>query len=245
MGGKTLRVGELARRTGLTVRTLHHWDQIGLLSPATRTRSGHRLYGPEEIRRLQRILSLRALGLGLDQIGSLLRQGAPTLKEVLRTHGNRVREQLGLLRELEDRLNRILDLLGQGNDVTEEELLETMESMAMIEKHFSSEQLDALKKREEGLGPEVIQAAQEEWPRLIASVKDAMKKGVDPGSEEVQALAKRWQELIQAFSGGDQEIEGSLAKMYQAEPDQAAKQGLDPALFQYIGTAMRAGQQGG
>ncbi len=110
----------------------------------------------------------------------------------------------------------------------------------MIEKHFSPEQLEALKKREAALGPEAIRGAQEEWPRLIAAVREAMEKGTDPASDQVQALAKRWKGLIQAFSGGDSTIEASLSGMYKAEPDKAAQQGLDPELFRYIGAAMKA-----
>ncbi len=120
-----------------------------------------------------------------------------------------------------------------------------MEKMVMIEKHFSPEQLEALRKRGEALGPEALQAAQEEWPRLIASVREEMEKGTDPASDQVQLLANRWTALIQAFSGGDSQIEASLAGMYQAEPDAAAQQGLDPALFKYIGAAMREGGKGG
>ncbi len=138
---------------------------------------------------------------------------------------------------------RTLGLLADGDVVSEEDLLMTMERMTMIDKHFSPEQLESLKKREEALGPEAIRAAQEEWPRLISSVKEEMEKGTAPGSEEVQILAKRWAALIQAFSGGDSQIETSLAGMYQQEPDMAAQQGLDPALFQYIGKAMRAGTE--
>ena len=241
---KDFRIGELAKRTGLTVRTLHHWDQIGLLSPSGRTSSGHRLYGLAEIGRLQRILSLRTLGLTLGEIGFLLRPEAPSLEAVLRTHRERVLGQMDLLRALENRLDRVLGLLAEGNAPTAEDLLMTMEKMTMIEKHFSPEQLESLKKREEALGPEAIGAAQEEWPRLIASVREAMEKGTDPESEEVQQLAKRWKGLIQAFSGGDAGIESSLAGMYRAEPDKAAQQGLDPALFRYIGAAMRAGTGG-
>lgn len=146
------------------------------------------------------------------------------------------------LRELESQLDRVLDLLASGSSLSEKDLLQTMEMMTMMEKHFSPEQLKALKKREEALGPEAIQAAQEEWPRLIASVREEMEKGTDPRSEVVLALAKRWTALIQAFSGGDSKIETSLADMYQSEPEVAAQQGLDPALFRYIGTAMRPGE---
>jgi len=244
MEGKELRVGALARRTGLTVRTLHHWDQVGLLSPSRRTAAGHRLYGSSDIRRLQRVLSLRTLGLTLDEIGALLRKRAPSLEAVLETQRDRVREQMGMLQDLEARLNRILGILAEGGAVTEEELLTTMEKMTMIEKHFSPEQLETLKKRQEALGPEAIQAVEEEWPRLIASVREKMEKGADPASEEVQALAKRWKSLVQAFSGGDSQIESSLGRMYREEPDTASSQGLDPAIFQYIGAAMRVGAGG-
>jgi hypothetical protein len=133
--------------------------------------------------------------------------------------------------------------LADGTHVTDEDLLENMEKMAMIEKHFTPEQLEELKKREEELGPDAIQEAQGAWPLLIAAVKEEMEKGTDPASEAVQALAKRWTGLIQAFSGGNAGIEASLGGMYKAEPGMAAQQGMDPGLFQYIGAAMRAGSK--
>jgi hypothetical protein len=139
---------------------------------------------------------------------------------------------------LDARLDRALDLLADGDVVDEDDLLETMEAMTTIEKHFSREQLGVLKKREEALGPEAIRAAQEEWPRLIAAVRREMEAEKDPGSPDVQDLAKRWGELVRAFSGGDSRIEASLAGMYKEEPGMAARQGLDPALFEYIGAAM-------
>ena len=78
------------------------------------------------------------------------------------------------------------------------------------------------------------------WPKLIAEVKDAMERGVDPTSEPVLVMARRWSELIEAFTGGDKGIEASLGKMYQAEPQMAQSQGMDPELFGFIGTAMAA-----
>jgi DNA-binding transcriptional MerR regulator len=62
------KIGELARRTGLTVRTLHHYDEIGLLSPAERSDGGHRVYDEADVQRLYRIVSLRSLGFPLDAI---------------------------------------------------------------------------------------------------------------------------------------------------------------------------------
>ncbi len=69
-----LKVGDLARRTGLTVRALHHYDDIGLLKPSLRTESGHRLYTSGDVARLQQILSLRQIGFSLDEIQGCLDQ---------------------------------------------------------------------------------------------------------------------------------------------------------------------------
>ena len=66
------KIGELATRTGLTVRTLHHYDEIRLLSPVERSHGGHRVYGEADVRRLYRIVSLRSLGFPLDAIAAAL-----------------------------------------------------------------------------------------------------------------------------------------------------------------------------
>ena len=68
----TMKVGTLARKTGLTVRTLHYYDEIGLLSPSRRSEAGYRLYGADDVARLQQIMSLRQLGFSLEDIQALL-----------------------------------------------------------------------------------------------------------------------------------------------------------------------------
>lgn len=79
----TWRIGELARETGLTVRTLHHYDQLGLLSPLSRTEGGHRCYSSGDVQRLHRIVALRSLGISLQQIGTVL-DGDPDPAGLLR-----------------------------------------------------------------------------------------------------------------------------------------------------------------
>ena len=71
-----LSVGALATATGLTVRTLHHWDAIGLLVPSERTGAGHRRYTDDDVRRLYRIVALRSLGLSLDAVAEALDRDA-------------------------------------------------------------------------------------------------------------------------------------------------------------------------
>src|SRR5947208_9929352 len=96
---EALKVGELARRTGLTVRTLHHYDAIGLLRPSLHTGSGHRLYTAGDVARLQQVLSLRQLGFSLEEVrGCLDRPGFSPL-EVIELPLARLREQIELRRQ--------------------------------------------------------------------------------------------------------------------------------------------------
>lgn len=75
------RIGQLAAATGVTVRSLHHYDEIRLLVPSERTTGGHRLYSETDVQRLYRILALRRLGFALAEIESVLNAGQPDLRE--------------------------------------------------------------------------------------------------------------------------------------------------------------------
>src|SRR4249919_692279 len=88
---EALKVGELARRTGLTIRTLHHYDEIGLLKPSQHTDSGHRLYTADDVARLQQVISLRQLGFSLEQVHDCLTRAEFAPLEVIRLHVTRLR----------------------------------------------------------------------------------------------------------------------------------------------------------
>ena len=110
MADEVLKVGELAARTGLSVRTLHHYDTIGLLSPSRRSKSGHRLYGRCDIIRLQQIVSLRQVGLSLEQIGEVLK-GRDGAGRIIGLHIARMKERIALEQDLCGRLEMILPRL--------------------------------------------------------------------------------------------------------------------------------------
>src|SRR5262245_37523036 len=224
--GQLWRVGELAARTGLTVRTLHHYDAIGLLCPSGRTGSnhgsGHRLYTAADVARLQQILSLKMLGFSLEQIGEYLSRSDYDPRQVVRLHLERVRDQADELKRLADRLAVLSDALDKAEVVSAEEFLTTISEMTMIEKYYTPEQLEQLKKRREEGGEEMEQTIQEapaKWAALHADVKAAMDAGVPPTDPKAQELARRWWALVSAFTGGDAGIYRSLRNMYQSEPN--------------------------
>ncbi len=239
------KVGELARRTGLSVRTLHWYDEIGLLTPSWHTAAGHRLYTTADVARLQQIKSLRQLGLALDEVRACLEAPDFSPLALIETQLSRLREQIEMQRRLCDRLESLAACLRAAETVSVEELLQTIEEMNMFEKYYTPEQLEQLKARKEQVGEERIRKAEtEDWPNLMAAVRAEMDKGSDPASAPVQALVQRWMALVREFTGGDPGIEKSLRTMYQQEQ---TIHGTDMAamrpMMEYINKAIAAAKK--
>src|SRR5947209_6777498 len=143
-----MRVGELARETGLTVRTLHHYDEIGLLSPSRRSEAGYRLYGRDDVARLQQIRSLRQLGFPLDEIRSLLDGADLSPLKVIELHLQRLREGIALQQKLVERLEELAARLAADEQPRQADLVRAIEVMSMTEqvhKYYTPEQLERLK----------------------------------------------------------------------------------------------------
>lgn len=240
------RVGELARRTGITVRTLHHYDEIGLLRPARRTAAGHRLYGREDVARLQLIRSLRLLGLSLDEIRDCLERRGVSLRQVLELQLEEVERQIELEVDLRDRLRGLVRHLAARRTPSAAALVETLETMTKMESHFTKEQRETLKRRRAALGEEHIRAVEAEWPELIRKVRAEMERGTDPADARVQALVRRWTELVAEFTGGDPGVARGVASVYQQEGPALRRQQGDavpsPELFAYVQKAQTAGK---
>lgn len=240
-----MKVGELARRTGISVRTLHFYDEIGLVRPATRTDGGHRVYGQREIERLQQVSSLRGLGLPLDEIRAILDDGGPALLEVIELHAERLRAQVEATRRVVDRLDGIASILRANGQVDADRLIEMMEAMHVAEKYYTDEQLEWLRQRREAIGEQRIREVEAEWPRLMAEVRAKMEAGVDPADPSVQALMERWRGLVAEFTGGNPGVERSLQSFYENEDTMPNGEAIDRELFAWVGRAMQAGEERG
>jgi DNA-binding transcriptional MerR regulator len=225
---EALQVGELARRTGLTVRTLHHYDAIGLLKPSLHTEAGYRLYAAADIARLQQVLSLRQLGFSLEEVRHCLDQPGFSPAEVIDLHLARLREQIELLQKLYERLGSLASHLRAAGVVSTDEFLQTIEEMAMLdtiaEKYFTPEQLQVIKKGREQVGQQELERMQETWAEVIALIRTEMENGTDPASTKVQSLLRRWQDLVHQSSCGDPQIQQAMKRLWEEQGDSLVAQ---------------------
>jgi DNA-binding transcriptional MerR regulator len=235
----SIKIGDLAKRTGVSVRTLHYYDEIGLLRPRLVTASKHRVYGPAELVRLQQIKSLRRLGFSLDEVRACLDTPEFSPARVLELHMKRLRDQI----THEQRLVALLETLAAGYRAstmkTVDDFIDVIEEITMIERSFTPNELAGIRERGEQLGPEHIKAVEAEWPNLIARVRREMIEGTDPTSDRMRPLATRWRELVREFTGGNADIERKVRAGYIEEPKRAQQAGLDAAIFEYINRAIR------
>lgn len=123
------KVGELAKLTGLTLRTLRFYDQIGLFSPSAYSDSGHRLYNEADLSRLQQILSLKELGLSLEEIQSIVTGGHFSPLQIVSLQIARLTETIRVQQKLLAELESVSDLMLLKQPVTVEDFTKLLEMM--------------------------------------------------------------------------------------------------------------------
>ncbi|EPM5302926.1 MerR family transcriptional regulator [Cronobacter sakazakii] len=223
-----LQVGELAKRAGLTVRTLHHYESLGLLIPSGRTAAGYRLYNRDDIQRLHHIQALTRMGLSLAQVRECLESGSMTLTEVIDTQITQLNAQLTRTAILRDRLVVLRDGLLAGCEPDLQEWLKTLELMTMYEKWFSHDELKQLPFAQENAEREA------QWAALVNEVKAAVSQGVPVSSPAAQTLATRWMETLERDTAGNPAFLTRLNDMHAAEPAMRDKTGITPEIVDWI-----------
>jgi len=245
--GRMYRIQEFAELAGVTVRALHHYDRLDLLKPR-RTGTGYRLYGVRDLERLEQIVALKFLGLPLKQIKAVLKRGAMELPDALRMQRSVLEQKRSLLdrairaiREAERAVNR-----GQETDAAV--LKKIFEVIAMQDnsdwmlKYHTPEARKKVEARRQEWTPELQERVSKQWADLMAEAEAAM--GEDPASSKVQALAKRWMDLVEEFTGGDPEVAQGVRRLYADQANwpasfqQQAKPFLNPAVWSFMQKAM-------
>lgn len=225
-----LKVGELARRTGLTVRALHHYDSIGLLRPSVRSDSGYRLYDRNDVARLHGIQTLRRMGLALADVAKVLDGGDLTLPALLARQIGVLDQEIAQAQALRERLGTMRSMLVDGGQPPIDDWLASLSMMTTFERYFSPAELQLVVER--------WKRCEDEWPPLVQSVREAMARGVPPDSMALQPLARRWMDLAARWMNGDIALLRRWGGMLREQPGLPLPAGMDLALLDYIDQAV-------
>lgn len=241
---KAYTVSQVAKMAGVSVRALHHYDQIGLLKPSARTGAGYRLYGEPELLRLQQILFFKELDMPLGEVRQILDDPGFDQMAALEHHRQLLHRRMERLKRLLKTIDRTIDKLTEDDmTLTDEELYEG----------FTTEQIERYKREaREMYGPAQVEESEQrvkkmsraEWKAVGAegeAVTTALAALADrePGDAEVQALIARHHAWIENFYPCSAEIYRGLAQGYVEHPEfRAFYEKYRPGLADFMSAAM-------
>jgi DNA-binding transcriptional MerR regulator len=250
MTSQTYSVGELAELASVSVRTLHHYDAIGLLRPTERTAAGHRRYGTPDLERLRTILFYRALDFGLDEIAAMLADPGRGTDAHLRNQHRMLRERIGRQQDLLAALEKEMEARQMGMSLTPEEQFEVFGTDKV-----STDWADEAQKRwgETDTYKESQRRTttypKADWVRLkeaadagLRAFAAAFEAGTPPASSAARELAEQHRRHITRwfYDCGYAQHRG-LAEMYLAdERFRATYDAVAPGLAQYVSAAILA-----
>ncbi len=225
------KVSEFAEKAGVTVRTLHHYDRLGLLKPSERNRAGYRLYGERDLVRLQQIATLKFIGLSLKQIKDVLDGrdlDLPATLSLQRRLLTDKRRQIELALRAIEEAERSVGSSRTPDWTALKKIIEVMEMQTnneWMKKYYSDEAQAKIGQKAAHFTPEMQAQVTQQWNQLIREVESAISSKQDPADAPARELAERWADMTRGFTGADPEIQKGLNNLY-------ADQANWPATFQ-------------
>ncbi len=244
-----LTVGQVAEQYGVTVRTLHHYDEIGLLVPSERTSAGYRLYSEQDIARLQQVVVYRRPGFALEEIALLLDDASADVGEHLRRQRDAVMSRLDEMRELVTAIDRALEKEMSGTKLTKEEQKE------LFGEGFSDEYAEEAEQRwgETGAWKQsqgrTSKNTKADWAEVKAEMDatnaafaSAMADGEPATSKRAMDAAEQHRlHIHNRFYDLTHEFHRGLGDMYLADPRFTKNyEDIRPGMAQYVRDAIHA-----
>ena len=244
MNRSMLTVKQLSKLAGVTPRTLHHYDDIGLLKPSRVGDNGYRYYGEESVLRLQQILFYRELGIPLEDIKKIMGRRDFDVMGALRTHKEALQKQVTRLNRLIHTVDNTINHL-KGNTIVSKK--------SLFEGFSEEEQEKYAAEAEELYGAEIVRESNRKWKAYPAAKKEAimaegkavytdmiaaMPKGA--ASKDVQAIVERWRRHLEYFWTPNLDQLRALANGYNDDPRfKANVDQLDPRLAEILREAVQ------
>lgn len=211
-------IAEVARVSGVTSRTLRHYDAIGLLPPAWVADNGRRHYEQEQLLRLQQILLLRELGLDLGTVAEILeRDSQRDTVAVLRRHRDRLVAEQGRLANLVRTVDRTITEMEEGKEMSADAMFEGFEHNPYEEEareRWGDEAVDASYERMRGWSPEDAEKARNGFTRVHEGLAPLLDAGIPVSDPRVQELVHEHYQIIGLFWTPNAEAYRGLGRMY-------------------------------
>ena len=225
-----LTVSQLAQLAGVSVRTLHHYDEIGLLRPSARGRAGRRRYETRDLVRLQQILFFKELGFPLDEVRRLLDDRGFDLRSALELQRQLLHERAARTTRLLGSIHRALDALDKGETMTPHEMFAvfgeddpTRHEAEAQQRWGETASYRESRRRTASYGPEQWAAIKAEGDAITTDLARLAASGARPDGEAAQAIAERHRQHIDRwFYPCAPAMHRALGEMYVADPRFAA-----------------------
>lgn len=216
-------VQAFARLAGVSIRTLHYYDQVGLLRPDRQAHNGYRRYRRRDLLRLQQILTLKYLGFSLEEIRALLDDTRYQVGRSLQIQKDAIDQRIRDLQRVSLALSVTLAQISSKppGDLDWQQVCKIIEGVTMDDKnqwqrkYYSPEAWEKIQERAKNYTPEQAARDQQAWAELIAEFQQQKNLGKSVSDPEVQKLAGRYAGLIQAFTQGDAQVLQGLNQMYK------------------------------
>ena len=221
----TLTVGQLAELSGVTVRTLHHYDAVGVLAPKARSSAGYRLYEHEDCERLQEILFYRELGFELGEIRSLLGDPAYDRSGALHQQRDLLVTRTKHLQAMIEAIDTALDAHEEGLAMTKEEMFDVFGDFdpeqyeAEVEQRWAGAPVDESRRRTRRYGKDQWSEALEEGESIATAFAKQLEAGATPGGASAMDLAEEHRQHIDRwFYECSHAMQAGLGELYVSDP---------------------------
>ncbi|WP_426207089.1 MerR family transcriptional regulator [Providencia sp. PROV272] len=222
------QVGEIAQKTGLTIRTLHHYEEIGLLVPTARTDAGYRLYNVQCLERLTQIQMLRQVGVKLKDIGKILDGHSGNMAQLLQQRISALSEQMKQIAKLRYRLEQLQLQMQAGDILTQADWFSILEMMSMYDKYFTPKELEKMPLYTANT------LKSQEWQQRVETVKNLMQEGVTPDSEQARKVSAEWMIALERDTGGNPDFFARLNKIHLSDNEFALSSGITEEMIEYV-----------
>lgn len=243
---KLYSIQEIAKVSGVTVRTLRHYDRIGLLQSVGRNAAGHRFYNYKQLLQLQQILFYKELHFSLESIRELLHRSDFDIAQALKDHKSNMNDQIIRLQQLVKTIDKTILHITKEQKMTNDDLYKgfSKQKAKQYRKEsielYGEEMVTNSEEKLKSMGKDGIEKLKKDSDEIYSNMAEYMKESLDPSDEKVQLLVSKHYEMIRFFYEPTMQIYSGLAEMYVVNGEfKVYYENIATGLAEFLSSAMK------